>query len=105
EAGGSGAGRVADGTAPGLRKGPDSIRRRVRARVGKYQGLLEADHVDGVPAGKCFALDLVEAPLVIEHRDRRATAVCAQDAELTAVDLVYAVGEVDLDLTTFGHRL
>ncbi len=67
--------------------------------------MLEAKHVEGISTTKRFAFDLVEAAVEVEQGDRRAAAVRPQNAELTAVDLVYAVGNVDLHLAAFGQRL
>src|SRR5439155_12539869 len=58
--------------ATSLANGADRIFGTVRAAVGECQRLLKADGVEpsigSIPARKRFALDLVEPPLVVEHR-------------------------------------
>src|SRR6266436_4253692 len=89
----------------GLFNRVDRILRAVRGGAVEHERLLEANKIGVVSAGKHFGLDLVEPPTMIEHCDRRAAAVLRKDAELTAVDLVDAVREVDLHLAAFRHRL
>src|SRR5262249_40616830 len=94
--------RVGDAGTTTFANGADGISGAVRATAGEGQRLLEAKHVEGIAAGKRFACDLVKAPVEIEQRDRRAAAVGPCDAELAAVDLVYAVGDIDFHLAAFG---
>ena len=71
--------------------------------------MLKADGLEvgfgGVPARKRLALDLIKPPFVVEHRGLRVTAVRPMDGELTAIDPIDAVGDVDLDLAAGGQRL
>jgi len=80
--------------------GTDFLRRTVRDAALEYQRLLEASQFELVPAGKSFGLDQIEPPHDIEHRDHRAAAVRPLNRKLTAVNLVDAVGDVDLRLRT-----
>src|SRR5258708_137731 len=78
----------------------------VGAVVGEDERLLEPDGVGGGIAGRQrLALDLVEPAFVIEHRDRGAAAVLAQDAQLAAEHPADASRDVDLDLAALGQRL
>src|SRR5882672_2530991 len=93
------------GAAASFANGADRLGGAVRAAAGEDQRLLEAKHVEGISTTKRFAFDLVETAVEVEQGDHRAAAVRPQHAELTAVDLVYAVGNVDLHLAAFGQRL
>jgi hypothetical protein len=66
--------------------------------------LLEPDGIGRAVAGH-LSLDLVEALLVIEHRDRGMAAVRGPDAQLTAEHPADAVGNVELDLASLRQRL
>jgi hypothetical protein len=70
--------------ATGRANGADRFGGAVRAAVGEHQRLLETQEVGQVSASGHFAFDQVKSPIVIEQPNRRATAVSALDAELTA---------------------
>lgn len=72
--------------------------------VGEDQGLLEPDGIGRTVAGH-VALDLVEALLVVEDRDRGMAAVRGLDAQLTAEHPADAVGNVELDHASLRQRL
>src|ERR1700722_18133207 len=63
---------------------PVGVRGPVRLAAGEHQRLLEADCLGVAPGRRNVALDLIEPPLVIEHRRRRMAAVLSHDAQLTA---------------------
>src|SRR5262245_46064398 len=88
-----------------LANGAELLLRAVREAALEDQRLLEANEVDLVPAGKHFGLDLIEPVVNIEHRDRRTAAVLPDNAELTAVDPINAVGVVDRHLAACRQRL
>jgi hypothetical protein len=101
----SGIGRGTIGTAARLADVLDCLGGTVRAAIGKYERLLEAEDIRRVVArtGKRLGFDLIEALVVIEHRDRRAAAVSRHDIELATIDLIDTVGDVDLHLATLGE--
>src|SRR5205814_3375003 len=91
--------------ATSLANGPDRIFGAVRAAVGEGQRLLKAGGLElaTTPAGKRFALDLVKPAFVVEHRGCRVAAVAPHDAELTTVEPLDAVANVDFHLATRGY--
>src|SRR5258707_15453731 len=98
-------GNIARRAAASLFNGADGFLGTVRELIAvEYERLLEANEVGVVPAGKGFGFDLVEPPIGIEHRDRRTAAVRPEEAELTSVNLVDAVGKVDFHLVALRQH-
>src|SRR5712671_2744620 len=84
----------------------DSVLGAVRAAACECERLLKAHGVGfgTVSSRKHNALDLVEPSFVVEQRDCRMAPVFPVNAELTAVDPVDAVRDIDRHRAAFGQH-